>query len=213
MSTPNEADTARPKAAASAEATRPDGRGFDAAALLDKVAADLDADAAETLRVAATELRTQSEAVDQLSSELKALQEQLLRQTAEFRNYRRRTDEEKKSLLDLGKSMVAKHMLDVFDDFRRAVEAFDQADAEAPSDATLEEGVRLVYQKFSDELGRLGVEPIEAVGQPFNEHEHDAMMQQPAPEGTEPGTVLQEIQRGYRMGDRILRHTQVVVAS
>ena len=54
--------------------------------------------------------------------------------------------------------------------------------------------------------------PIDAVGKPFDEDEHEAMMQQPAPEGTESGTVLAEIQPGYRLGDRVLRHARVIVA-
>ena len=77
----------------------------------------------------------------------------------------------------------------------------------------LKEGVELVYEKFKSELGRLGVEPIEAIGHPFNENEHEALMQQPAPEDTAPGTVIDEIQKGYRMGERVLRHSRVVVAA
>ena len=62
-----------------------------------------------------------------------------------------------------------------------------------------------VYQNFSNALEKMGVQYIEAVGRPFDVHLHEAMMQMPAPEGTPPGTVLGEIQRGYRLGDRVLR--------
>jgi molecular chaperone GrpE len=64
-----------------------------------------------------------------------------------------------------------------------------------------------------DELNTLGVEPIDAKGEPFNENEHEAMMQQPAPDDVEEGTVLEEIRKGYRMDDQVLRHSRVIVAS
>jgi molecular chaperone GrpE len=72
--------------------------------------------------------------------------------------------------------------------------------------------VGLVYRKFVDALKQLGVEPIEAEGQPFDEQEHEAVLQQPAPDGVAPGTVLSEVQRGYRLGERVIRHARVIVA-
>jgi molecular chaperone GrpE len=104
----------------------------------------------------------------------------------------------------------------VLDDFRRSLDAAEQVAEQSEGGAAydaLKTGVDLVYQNFSDVLQKIGVEYIEAVGQPFDENLHEALMQQPAPEGTAPGTVLAEIQRGYRLGDRVLRHSRVVVAS
>ena len=156
--------------------------------------------------------------VDGLKSELKETKDRLLRQVAEFQNYKRRTEQEKTMLFESGKAKVVQQMLEIMDDFTRSVEAANQL-AEQDEDASqdkfeqLKQGVDLVFEKFKNELSRLGVEPIEAKGQPFNEQEHEALMQQPAPEDTEPGTVLEEIQKGYRMGDRVLRHTRVVVAA
>ncbi|MDX1548788.1 MAG: nucleotide exchange factor GrpE [Rhodothermales bacterium] len=154
--------------------------------------------------------------LETLAHELERTKEQLLRQAAEFQNYRRRTEKERAALLDRGRAQVIEPLLDVLDDFRRSLEAAAEAETEeqgGPAYRALRQGVELVYQKYSDELMKLGVERIEAVGQPFDEHLHEAMMQQPAPEGTAPGTVLAEIQRGYRLGDRVLRHARVVVAA
>lgn len=158
----------------------------------------------------------EADAAASLRSELEETRDKLLRQAAEFQNFRKRTAQERETLVEVGKTVVLERMLEVLDDFERsvnaAVELEAQEDAGAPYQA-LKQGVELVYRKFVDELSRLGVEPVEAVGQPFDEHLHDAMLQQPAPEGTAPGTVLAEIQKGYRVGNRILRHSKVIVAT
>lgn len=148
--------------------------------------------------------------VERLRQELARAEDQLLRKAAEFQNYRRRTEEEKLQLVQIGKSSVVEQLLDVVDDFARSVEA---SRSEGATVESIAQGIEMVYEKLMGELKRIGVTPIEAVGRPFDENEHDALMRQPAPEGVEPGTVLEEIQRGYRMDDRVLRHSRVVVAS
>ena len=154
---------------------------------------------------------------DSLRAELNDTKDRLLRQAAEFQNYRRRTEQEKNNLVRAGKEQVIQQILDIFDDFTRSIEATKQAEEQEetlnPAYVKLKEGVELVYEKFRNELYRLGVEPIEAVGKSFNENEHEALMQQPAPENMEPGTVIEEIQKGYRMGEKVLRHSRVIVAS
>ncbi len=154
--------------------------------------------------------------VETLESELATVRDQLYRQVAEFQNYRRRTEQEKAILVDIGKGMVIQQLLDVVDDLERSIEAASQVDGESKGirDAFtgLKDGVQLVYQKFTGEMTRLGVEPIDSVGVPFDEALHEAMLQMPAPEGTQPGLVLQVVQKGYRLGDRVLRHARVIVA-
>lgn len=150
--------------------------------------------------------------------ELEFLRDQLMRRTAEFQNYRRRTDQEKAFMLEIGKAQVLQGMLEVLDDLERSLEATVQVaeqegDVPGPAYQSLREGLDLVYQKFLGQLERLGVERIEATGQPFDEAVHEAVMQQPAPDDTPAGTILQELQRGYRMGDRVLRHAKVIVAA
>ena len=155
--------------------------------------------------------------LDAMRDELNDTKDRLLRQAAEFQNYRRRTEQEKSLYIRTGKEQVIQPMLDIFDDFTRFINATTQAEEQDsnlnPMYLKLREGLELVYNKFQNELNRLGVEPIEAVGKSFNENEHEALMQQPAPENVEPGTVIEEIQTGYRMGEKILRHSRVIVAS
>ena len=154
--------------------------------------------------------------VEQLKSELASVEDKLKRQVAEFQNYKKRTAQEKSQLVEYGKSLVVQNLLEVIDDFdrsRKAAETLEHQDNPAAAYEAFKQGVDLVYNKFVDELTRLGVEPIVAVGQPFDEKEHEALMQQPAPEGTGSGVVLHEAQKGYRMGDRVLRHSRVVVSA
>ena len=145
------------------------------------------------------------------------LKDRLLRQTAEFQNYRRRVEQERQADVKFGQGLVLQQLLDVYDDLRRSIEAAEDAiqDENVDTQSALQkllDGVELVFKKFSDELQRFGIEPIDAIGTEFNENEHEAMMAQPAPEGTDPGIVLGEIQKGYRMGDRVLRHSKVIVS-
>ncbi|MDX1418964.1 MAG: nucleotide exchange factor GrpE [Rubricoccaceae bacterium] len=160
----------------------------------------------------------EADEVARLRAEVKALNEQVLRRAAEFQNYRRRTAQDLASAAARGREDAVLAVLDVYDDLRRALEAAEDVARQAgaspgPAYNALHEGVELVYKKFTDTLGRLGVEVLPAVGEPFDEALHDALMQQPAPDpGTPSGTVIAEIQPGYRLGDRVLRHAQVVVA-
>lgn len=157
--------------------------------------------------------------VDAMSHELSELNDKLLRQAAEYQNYRRRTEREKARMIEEGRRQVILPMLEVLDDLERSLEAAGQVESDESAEAgaaysSLREGVELVYQKFLTELEKLEVEPIEAVGQPFDEKYHEAVFQQPASEEAEAGTVLEEVQTGYLMGgERVLRHSKVVVAA
>lgn len=174
-----------------------------------------------------------------LRAELKAARaeheetnERLLRTAAELQNVRRRAAKEQRRRTTQAKAAAVRPMLEVLDDLQRALAAADEAAEDGDGDssqqeggaafASLHSGVQMVEDKFERALAGLGVEPIEAEGRPFDERKHEAMMQQPAPEGTDPGTVLAEIRRGYRMetdaddedeGERVLRHSRVVVAT
>lgn len=153
--------------------------------------------------------------IEELEAEREELNERLLRKAAEFENYRRRMDREKDRRHEAGKLSVIEPMLEVLDDFERSIEAAQELretqDAESAYES-LKGGVEMVFRKFRDELQSLGVEPIEAEGEPFDEQLHEAMMRQPTGEA-EPNTVLQEIRKGYTMDDRVIRHSRVVVAA
>lgn len=191
-----------------------------------KVAPDADPDGDASAPDAANEEDAAADDEgDALEAQLEAAREEqeetnnrLLRTAAELQNVRRRGAEEQKRRAASAKASALRPMLDVLDDLQRALDAADGDQPEAgEAFASLRNGVQMVNDKFESALKSVGVEPIEAEGQPFDENEHEAMMQQPAPAGTEPGTVLAEIRRGYRIeasGEaRVLRHSRVVVAT
>lgn len=156
-----------------------------------------------------------TERIEALEEERDELNDRVLRKAAEFENYRRRMDREKKRRHEAGMLEVIEPVLEVLDDFERSIDAAqelqDSQDAQKAYES-LKGGVEMVFRKFRDTLENLGVEPIEAEGKPFDEELHEAMMRQPSDEA-EPGTVLQEIRKGYRMDDRVIRHSRVVVAT
>ena len=129
------------------------------------------------------------------------------RSAADFANYKRRTDEERSVIGQLGTAMVISKMLGVLDDFDRAL-------ASVPPDAhdSWVEGVRLVERKLRNVLEAEGVSPIEALGQPFDPNLHEAVVHEPTSEHPD-NTVIAELQRGYRLNDRVLRPSMVKVAN
>lgn len=161
-----------------------------------------------------------AEEVARLRAENAELQDRLLRRAAEFQNYRRRTETELSGARQQGRAEAVSAVLDVYDDLRRSLDAavqvsdLDEGAGEGVATDALRQGVELVYRKLGGALAALGIEAIPAVGQPFDEKLHEAVLQQPAPAPDVPsGTVIAEIQPGYRMGDRVLRHARVIVAS
>ena len=129
----------------------------------------------------------------------------LQRLKAEFDNYRKRTAREQASLSARASEALVKDLLPVLDDLERALQA-----AEEHEEAKLEDGVRLVHRSLADALQRQGLEVIDTDGA-FDPHVHEALLAQPA-DGAEPGSVVQVLQKGYRLGDRVLRPARVVVA-
>ncbi len=160
-----------------------------------------------------TELGQMQEKLLTIEQQNQGAEEQLRRTAADFQNFRRRTEQERVKWREEGKIEAITRFLDVYDDFARSLDAIRQADAGGEGQDKLREGVELVFRKFAEEMERLGVQAIEAVGEPFDVAQHEALMQEPAPEGVASGTVLEEYQRGYRVGERVLRHSRVKVAS
>lgn len=129
----------------------------------------------------------------------------LRRTAAEFDNYRKRVQRDQESLVARAGERLARELLPVLDDLERALEA-----AEEHEEAKLEDGVRLVHRSLADALRREGLQEIATDG-PFDPHVHEALLTQPS-EAAE-GTVIQVLQKGYRLGDRVLRPARVVVAA
>lgn len=137
-----------------------------------------------------------------------SLEDKLLRTMADFENYRRRTANQYEQTIRAANDRLLLDILEVVDNFERALQhAREAADAES-----LRKGTELIYNQLVDLLGRYNLTPIEAVGQSFDPNLHDAMMQTPS-EKHAPGTVAFEITKGYRMGDRVLRHSRVAVST
>ena len=130
----------------------------------------------------------------------------LQRLAADFDNYRKRVLRDQQQLVARAHEGLVRELLPVLDDLERALGA-----AEVHDEATVVEGVRLVQRALADQLAREGLEEIEADGA-FDPHIHEALLSQPG-EGAEPGTVLQVVQKGYRLGDRVLRPARVVIAA
>jgi molecular chaperone GrpE len=142
---------------------------------------------------------------DRLLCEKAELQESLLRRAAEFDNFRKRTSRERAELIEFAAADALKALLPVIDDFERAF-------AQPCADATYAEGVALIHQRLLETLGKLGLEPIEAKGQPFDPNFHNAIEMVPTEEA-EDHTVLDDLQRGYLFKGRLLRPSMVRVAS
>jgi molecular chaperone GrpE len=147
----------------------------------------------------------------QETSQLEALQQErdelldtLQRVQAEFDNYRKRAARDQHSLVARAHERLVKELLPVLDDLERALEA-----AEAHEEAKLEEGVALVTRSFADVLRKEGLEEVSTDGR-FDPHVHEALLSQPSE--AEEGTVIEVLQKGYRLGDRVIRPARVVIS-
>jgi len=140
--------------------------------------------------------------------ELESTRDRLLRSQAECANISRRSREQQTEARRLGGMQVARDLLGVVDKFARTLATLDERPAADP----VAQGVRLVAEQLRKVLADAGVKPIEAQGQPFDPHLHEAMLQDPASD-LPPGTVSQELERGYVMNDRVLRHAKVAVSA
>jgi molecular chaperone GrpE len=139
-----------------------------------------------------------------LTAERDEYLDDLRRVAAEFENYRKRTAREQVDMTTRANERLVKALLPVIDDLERALEAAQQHE-----EAKLEEGVRLVHRSLADLLGKEGLTEIDANGR-FDPHVHEALLAQPSE--AEEGSVIQVLQKGYRLGDRVLRPARVVVA-
>ena len=128
----------------------------------------------------------------------------LKRVAADFENYRKRVARDQEGLVARAHERLVKELLPVLDDLERALEAAAQHE-----EAKLEEGVRLVHRELVEALAREGLLEVETDGQ-FDPHVHEALVSQPSER--EDGSVIEVLQKGYRLGDRVLRPARVVVS-
>ena len=141
-----------------------------------------------------------------LEKEGDELYDRVLRVSAEFDNYRKRVEKERRDLFEYAGADVLTDLLPIVDDLERALAAPAGADAEA-----YRKGVEIIYKQMRELLKRRNVTPVSAVGADFDPHVHQAVIQEVSDAHRE-GEVMAELRRGYRMGDRLLRPAMVKVA-
>ena len=151
----------------------------------------------------------------QLSKDLEAAQatiedqkDKYLRLSAEFDNYRKRTMKEKAELIKNGGEKAIAAVLPILDDLERALANMQQAD----DVKAMYEGIDLIYQKFLKNLNQEGLEKMNPVGEAFDTDFHEAVALIPAQEEEQKGKVLDCVQTGYKLNDKVIRHAKVVVA-
>lgn len=142
-------------------------------------------------------------------NEVAELKDKYLRLLAEFENYKRRTTKERADLFKSANQELMVALLPVLDDFERARQhTKDATDAQAVRD-----GLDIVYNKLAKTLQQKGLKPMDAVGTAFDSELHEAITQIPAPSEDQRGRVIDEVERGYYLNDKVVRHAKVVLGS
>ena len=186
---------------ADAEEVTPEesGENADTAAAEDSAAAQAGAEEAEEQPAGAKEKA--------LKDKVTALEDRVLRQMAEFENFRKRTTKEKEQMFSMGEKNVIEKILPVVDNFERGLATIPEEEKGTP----VASGMEMIYKQLTKVLEDLGVKPIEAVGKEFDPNFHNAVMQVESEE-YESGVVAQEFIRGYMYRDQVIRHSMVGVA-
>lgn len=143
---------------------------------------------------------TETDKVQEMGEKLAELNDKYLRLYSEYENYRKRTNIEKADLLLNGSREMMKAILPVIDDFERALAA------------TQDEGVSLIYNKMMKILEQKGLKPMDVKGEKFDENLHEAITRIPATEDSQKGLVVDVVEKGYYLNDKVLRYAKVVVA-
>ncbi|MFI5212010.1 MAG: nucleotide exchange factor GrpE [Ignavibacteria bacterium] len=156
-------------------------------------------------------LETTAESADnsvELKAQIEDLRDQYLRKVAEFENYKRRTDSERSDFFAYASERLISELLPVLDDFGRIMKAYDEKhDAES-----FKKGVELVYEKFRKTLEKQGLKEMKSDGSMFDVNLHEALLQQPD-EKAAPETILNTVEKGYYLRDKVLRHAKVIVST
>ncbi len=143
--------------------------------------------------------------LEEAQEQVASLKDKLLRTIAEFENYKKRTIKEKMELIQNGGAKTVSALLPVLDDFERAV-ADKSEDPKA-----IKEGTQMILNKFVKTLESIGVKQIDAVGEDFNTDYHEAVAMVPGAEDDKKGKVIDCVQTGYTMNDKVIRHAKVAV--
>lgn len=161
--------------------------------------------AAETVPETFTVTREQMEKMEGLAKLVADVNDKYLRLAAEYDNYRKRTAKEKESIYGDAKADTIKPLLAVYDNLERGIVQYDEADVHR-------QGLELILRQFTETLTKLGVTEIEAQGQPFDPEKHNAVMHV-EDESAGENTVVEVFQKGFMIGDKVLRFAMVKVAN
>ena len=161
--------------------------------------------AAETAPETFTVTREQMEKMEGLAKLVADVNDKYLRLAAEYDNYRKRTAKEKESIYGDAKADTIKPLLAVYDNLERGIAQYDEADVHR-------QGLELILRQFTETLTKLGVTEIEAQGQPFDPEKHNAVMHV-EDESAGENTVVEVFQKGFMIGDKVLRFAMVKVAN
>lgn len=145
---------------------------------------------------------------DKLKEQLNELNDKVVRQMAEFDNYRKRTEKEKQAMFETGAKSVIEKLLPVVDNFERGLAALEEGAERTP----FEEGMLMTYKQLMTELEKLEVKPLDAVGKEFDPNIHNAVMHVDD-ESLGENIVVEELQKGYTYRDSVVRHSMVKVAN
>lgn len=155
------------------------------------------------------EIDEQQLLIEQLQQELADSKELLLRKAAELENIRKRVQKERIALFEESKIVALEDFLPISEDMKRVMEAADASKIEKG----FLEGLKLIGNKFEEVISKYGVEAINKVNVPFDVELHDAMLKQSAPnKKTKSDTVLQVLESGYKIGNRVIKHAKVIVS-
>lgn len=154
------------------------------------------------------EEQSDASGLEKLQADYETLNNQYMRLAADFENYRKRQDAEREALLRFGTENALKKMIEVLDNFERAEKSLESVE----DIAKYKESFELLHKQVIESLTKIGLEPINAQGQEFDPNFHDAVMQTPTSEHPEH-TVIAELQKGYKFGDKVLRASLVNVAT
>ncbi|MEO0311793.1 MAG: hypothetical protein RIQ89_1450 [Bacteroidota bacterium] len=148
---------------------------------------------------------------EQLKAAVAEQKDKFLRLFSEFENYKRRTTKEKLELLKSGGEDVFKIILPIIDDMERAISSLENVDD--PALLSAKEGILLIYQKLLNSASAKGLSPMQAKGTPFNPDLHEALSNMPVTDDGQKGMVVEELEKGYYLNDKVIRYAKVIVGA
>ncbi len=144
-----------------------------------------------------------------LTAELAEMKDKYVRLYSDFENFRRRTSREKLDYLKSANEEMMVALLPVLDDFERAIKFSGEADDADPA----KEGLRIVYNRLYKTLEQKGLKPMKTKGQAFNPDLHEAITQSPAPSPELKGRIMDEVEKGYLLNDKVIRFAKIIIGS